>query len=257
MYLDALHRLANRALQAGAARRQHTIIEWSVSGSCTAPVTIEYWSRPDTMNAKYIVVAGYKSGVKGKGGPLTVIMEVPCKKCKKCLARRAYDWHQRALFETSIAPRTWFGTLTFNPEWHYQVLLRCRHHDDAQGIDFDALSSNEQFTRRHNMLAVEVTKYLKRIRKLSKARLRYLLVAEAHKSGNPHYHMLVHEVDTEVPIRHALLKGQWTAGFSDFKLVSDPKAATYCCKYLSKDAKARVRASLLYGEERAMTLSQA
>jgi len=50
-------------------------------------------------------------------------------------------------------------------------------------------------------------------------------------------------------IGERVLRRQWTLGFSKFNLVDekDPRAAHYVCKYLSKTAEARVRASLQYG----------
>src|SRR5205814_1472707 len=90
----------------------------------------------------------------------------------------------------------------------------------------------------------------------SAARFRYLLIAEAHKSGVPHFHMLLHEPDVANTVRHATLRDQWRYGFTNFKLVSDPRAAGYIAKYLAKDALARVRASKDYGSVGAGSNSQ-
>ena len=105
----------------------------------------------------------------------------------------------------------------------------------------------------------EVTRYLKRVRKESGARVRYLLVAERHKSGQPHLHIMVHEADQERPVRYATLANQWKLGFVHFKLAQDTKTAAYVCKYISKALLARVRASLRYGlgeEERTTVHSE-
>lgn len=94
---------------------------------------------------------------------------------------------------------------------------------------------------------MEITKYLKRVRKKSGAPLRYILVAEAHKSGLPHYHMLIHECDPSRQVRHKDLTAAWSWGFTRFKLVETSNTAWYVCKYLSKAQLARVRASVRYG----------
>jgi hypothetical protein len=81
--------------------------------------------------------------------------------------------------------------------------------------------------------------------------MRFLLVAEAHKTGLPHYHALIHEVDPERPVRSRILRQQWTLGFSQCKLVAqgdETKSASYVAKYLAKSAAARVRASQGYGQ---------
>lgn len=103
------------------------------------------------------------------------------------------------------------------------------------------------FLARSAELLREVQLYIKRLRK--KARFRYLVVVEAHESGLPHVHFLLHETH-DAPVRHAALKAQWPHGFIDAKLVepSDTRAAAYVSKYLSKSVLARVRASERYGE---------
>jgi hypothetical protein len=94
----------------------------------------------------------------------------------------------------------------------------------------------------------EITKFLKRLRKESGARLRYMCVAEEHADGDPHWHVLLHEVSGDV--RKRSIQAQWKLGFSAAKLVdtSSGRAAAYPCKYLSKSIAARVRASIRYGE---------
>lgn len=101
---------------------------------------------------------------------------------------------------------------------------------------------------RHFGIGPEITRYLKRVRKESKSSFRYLLVMEAHKSGLPHYHMLLHEKPFGGEIPKRILKYQWHLGHTDFKLVDDAQhKAEYMCKYLAKSLLARVRASKGYG----------
>lgn len=128
------------------------------------------------------------------------------------------------------------------------MVSRARQRLWSGGTDFDALSPHEQFMERMTEIGREVTLYLKRVRKESGARVRYLLVAEAHKTGLPHLHILVHEASPDKPVRHKTLEGQWKLGFTRFKLAHDVKTASYVCKYISKALLARVRASLRYGQ---------
>lgn len=178
-------------------------------------------------------------------GSHSVEMWVRCRKCAACLAQRRKLWAARALKETAVAPRTWFGTFTLNPDAHFLMECRAGVRLHEGGTDWGSLNAPEQFLERHREIAKELSLYLKRVRKYSEAKLRYLLVAEAHKSGLPHYHMLIHERLT--PVRKQLLKDQWKLGFTDFKLVDDPRQAAYVCKYLGKSALARIRASQDYG----------
>lgn len=279
-YLDRVSTVAAKALEHGATfdtwrdgaptRR----IRWQCSGNCSEPVTVELYGRksadhrnPDRIMAeifKKFPGATVTSDTRGDnrprgipkhvtqrpgeaGKPLTVEMEVRCRRCDNCRRWTSWQWTKRALAEYSAAHRTWFGTLTLSPTAHTNALAKARRRLDAQGIDFDALPLVEQFALRHREICPEITRYLKRVRKESGARLRYLLVAEAHKSGLPHYHMLILEMTLSDQVRHRTLSDQWLLGFSNWKLANDRRAATYLCKYIAKSASARVRASIGFG----------
>lgn len=180
--------------------------------------------------------------------PVMTEIIATCRKCDNCLRRRAAHWRLRAYAEYSNANRTWFGSLTLSPEQHFRVATACRAYAIKNGDDFDTFSPERQFLLRHQCINKEITLYLKRLRKhAGDDSIRFMCVLEAHKSGLPHYHMLVHESDPQKPIRHALLSEQWRVGFSNWKLVTTKAAAGYVTKYLSKAIMARVRASIAYG----------
>jgi len=116
-----------------------------------------------------------------------------------------------------------------------------------------SFEDEDNFKRLLGECGRDVTLFLKRLRKTASAPIKYLVVSERHKSGVPHFHILVHEQRPNA-VTHANLKHAWQAGFSHFKL-ADPKAAGYVAKYISKDALARVRASEHYGESSFSELS--
>lgn len=249
LYLDQLRALQARALALGARHRvwrdgrtSLNSLEWDASGSCQKPVTLELYSRPSPVNGRNITVQ------PGSEVPARVIMQVRCRVCPACLRARAATWRMRAQaeFRASGEGRTWFGTLTLNPEAQYRALCVARERLYKQGIDLEALGAQEQFIERHRVISRDLTLFLKRLRANTGERFRYLLVAEAHKSGLPHYHLLLHE--TTGPIRKAILHETWKLGFSSWKLARDAASASYLCKYLSKSALARVRASGRYGK---------
>lgn len=182
----------------------------------------------------------------GPNRPVNVDIAVRCRKCPACLRARAAHWRLRAQAEVGASNRTWFGTLTLAPENQFKAISQARSRLAGMGIDFDALPSDDRFAERHKQIAPEITRYIKRVRKQSGVPLRYVIVAEAHASGAPHYHLLIHERGD--PVRHRVLQGQWLAGFSNWKLVHDEKAAAYVTKYLSKSALAKIRASSHYGD---------
>lgn len=240
---ETLFRLQARALEGGATHRQwgdgrqspHSL-RWNVAGKCENPVTVEQVSRPDKDR-------------KHKASKMRMVeMTVKCRKCPRCLRERAWLWMYRAKNELAASQRTWFITLTFNPTVQMQALNECRMALIRNGLDFDALSVSQQFSERHQVLGKVVTLFLKRLRKQSNASVRYMLVAEAHESGAPHYHMLLH--DSEHRITYRMIENEWSQnGFLHAKLVdaNQPKVVWYVCKYIAKSSLARVRASLAYG----------
>ena len=222
-------------------------VQWDVYGRCTSPVVVERHARERSVADGHAFQMGKREFV-----PITVTMETPCRKCEACLRHRARSWALRAQQEINAAARTWFATLTLSPDKHYLMLLRAKARLSARGVSFEALTPEEQFAERHASVSKELTLWVKRLRKNTEAPLRLLLVAEAHKTGLPHYHGLIHEQDAERPVRHAQLAASWPHGFTKFKLVAPDEGARrtawYVCKYLTKDNRARVRASLSYGK---------
>lgn len=176
-----------------------------------------------------------------------VDIDVRCRKCPNCLRQRGWAWTNRAKAEIARSSRTWFGTLTLSPAQHDRVRLLATKRNAGRAVTWERLSQEEQFAERVREITPEITLWLKRIRKESGAKLRYVLVAEAHKSGLPHFHMLVHEQHGGGDVKHRMLTGQWKLGFSRFTVVQDNRAAVYVCKYLTKSALSRVRASVRYG----------
>jgi len=247
--IQTARRLAARCLIDGGIRRSASTFEWSISGSCNEPIPVQLDGRPEGQ--PYVTVG------PGTAHPIFLSLEVPCRRCAACLRHRAYDWMMRARLEIALAHRTWFSTLTLAPEEQYKALLRARARAQGLGRVFEELPAREQFQLRCDAISRQVTLYLKRVRKQSGAKLRLCLVAEKHKSGDPHWHALIHETSGKVTER--ILSGQWALGFSKHRLVKDDeghKHAAYVTKYLSKSSDARVRASLRYGDINALSVDR-
>lgn len=175
--------------------------------------------------------------------PVAQTLKVRCRQCPECLRHRARLWTARAMAECKFAIRTWFGTLTLSPErqvWaRYSAISRL----ERRLADID---DNAVFQESVRVIAPEITRFLKRVRKV--APFRYLLVTEAHKSGLPHFHLLLHEYSGRIGNR--VWKDKWRFGYGHFVLVADgdTQQCGYVCKYLSKSALTRVRASKEYGQ---------
>lgn len=241
-----------KALSAGGSIRQFQrthvgpkglnsrTVEWDISGNCQQPVKIELHGRHAKGNDKMLCVD------EPDKFPNFVEMEVACRKCENCLKRRGHLWRLRAKAEIHDAPRTWLATLTLSPEAWTVLLSKTRVRLGRSGTDLEALPVNEQLFELDKVGFADLQLWFKRLRKI--APLRYLAVTEAHKSGLPHWHVLLHEMSPDTPLRYdTALKGSWPHGFDSYKLVSTANAAGYVTKYLTKSLGARVRASQAYG----------
>lgn len=216
--------------------------------------------------------------------PMWVEIWSRCRKCETCRERRAMFWRGRAFTEYQESVRTFFGTLTTTPEYDARMNAELQARLAKDDIDFGRLEIADQFKYRVAYTGLDVTKYIKRLRGDAKARrrpvFRYLLIAEAHdsvktaglKRGHPHWHCLFHEVDTRRLLVNpeefarkpngelrtddygnayvaddSFLKTEWHHGFSKWLVAGTPQAAVYCTKYLTKEARFRIRASGMYG----------
>jgi len=239
--------LARTALDKGGSVVRPGAVEWKVAGRCENPVRVERWASKASKSGLLDLLQRNRETYLG------VDMDVPCRRCPSCLRARARTWAHRAMFEIQRSARTWFGTLTLSPDQHWIIQCKASSELAGRGVAFDQLSASEQFTERHRVIGRELTLWAKRIRKNSSAPLRLFLVAEAHKSGLPHYHLLVHETDPDHQVSYRCLREAWRLGFSKFNLVgtdeTSSKVAWYVCKYLTKSNLARVRASENYGSE--------
>lgn len=237
--------LYKRGLAEGGRRQTLARLEWDVCGNCLEPITRFVDAHPvGSRKGRHVVIDSKRTAV-----PLQIDLDVRCRKCRNCLRYRKSVWTARAIEEYRMAVRTWLGTFTLRPEEHDMVLNLCRKESSDRNEDFDVLTSELQFVRRHMKISKWLTLYLKRVRKNSGAKLRYLLVCEAHKSGLPHYHALIHETELERPVTKRCLELCWPHGFTNFHLLpqDEVRGATYACKYLNKSVLARVRASQRYG----------
>jgi len=244
-----------RAGRSGYRRSIGTTNPWSLAGRCEKPVTVELYGKE-----QYNLLGPRRP-------PMTVVMLVKCRRCGWCRKMRSLEWTERALAEYHHSSRTWMGTLTLDPSAMARALNMCRagvirsgkdlkpkYAKDGKPIydvfpcpDYDRLPVEERFARLVRVIGVELTKFFKRIRSNTSAPFKYLLVAEAHKSGLPHFHVLIHEKSDTAPIRKSKLKGAWPLGFTKFALVESAGGAVYVCKYMAKDALCRMRASFKYG----------
>lgn len=152
------------------------------------------------------------------------------------------------MIEARSSVRVWKTTLTFSPAYADAIKAEAQRLARVGGGDwFQDRSYDEQFGLLQKAAGRYLTLALKRMRKAG-LKFRYLVTAEFHKSGVPHFHGVFHELLT--PIRKREWEARWPYGFSKFKLVpigAERDAVRYATKYVAKDSASRIRASVRYG----------
>lgn len=217
-----------RVLSDGTVSRTAFDIRWKFY--CDSPVRIERSIRSG---------ARFMEGQSWHGRPgVEVTMDVPCRKCEKCRQLRRLRWRDRAQSEIAAAPRTWFVTLTFDPEHLAGIHVEAQRERGEWDVKVDTAAY------RH------VQKYLKRLRKAANTRFRYLAVYErGEKTGRAHYHLLLHEIAGQRPILKRTLEGQWRSHVHARLVAGDGcRQAVYLTAYATKSALSRPRASNRYGD---------
>lgn len=188
---------------------------------------------------------------------LTVRQRFRCRKCGKCRRAMRNYWGYAAMQQTLLSAaeggRTWFGTLTCDADWQAELLLRAMKRSKEPSAPWWKVENcEERYRRVCAEFLREVQKYWKRLRNDGHS-FKYLAVFEPHKSGKPHCHFLLHELQGDTILKREL-RDRWPCGFIGATLVggtarqaADPnKAAWYAVKYLSKHNQTRVRASRNY-----------
>lgn len=286
--VERLERTAITALHGGYGRiaswsspndryqgQLHRVIHLDVQMDCEQPYEYALHARHSATHGKAVK-------------PITIVVHSRCRKCGNCKERRRMFWAARAITEFQKSHTTFFGTLTLDPQRDVEIDALARIELSERGVDFDRdLTAAERFRVRTRYGGMEITRWLKRLREgdrfREKPQFRYLLIAEAHngaktseaKRGRPHWHVLLHECTGDFRLvlpgewmrksngqpatdqhgnplvgDHAFLKQQWTYGLSRWALCRTPQAASYLCKYLTKEeARVRLRASFRYGVE--------
>lgn len=253
------------------------LVTLNLAMGCSQPYEFELHARYSAEHGKEVK-------------PMTIRGASRCRKCEPCQKSRARFWTGRAMSEYGLWPTSLMGTFTLSPDEHYLLDARIMAgtKDEKTGRwlrhpkNLATLSPEEIFQARATEFGVELTKWLKRIRKGDQdhptPQVRYLLVAEAHDSvqtspeirGRPHFHILLHEqragslvLPDEWERRRyrsrgrwkdglfvkddGFLRKNWEFGFTKFQLAESSGSASYLCKYLTKTLLVRVRASQGYG----------
>lgn len=148
-------------------------------------------------------------------------LQLPCGKCVECQSKRAVEWAQRARHEIATHDENCFLTLTY---------------------DNDNLPS-------YLIVKTEFQKFMKKLRKKTKNKLRYMVSHEyGGKTGRPHHHVIVFGWNPnnqnflmKAPSGEPLftspdLEKLWPHGYHSIGTANE-KTAYYIASYALKSAK--------------------
>lgn len=119
------------------------------------------------------------------------------------------------------------------------------------------LGRRRLFELRVQQLRADIVQpFMKRLRKNSRAKIRYICVAEMHSGGGqlhgrPHFHLGLHSVPGKPAVRRKHVRGAWKghrAGL-DYRSIYGAGAAWYITKYLTKETASVLSASKYYGRK--------
>jgi len=138
---------------------------------------------------------------------------VPCSKCPPCKKRRTSGWSFRLMQEEKRSQTALFITLTYNTE-HVPI-------------------TDKGFM---NLDKTDIQKFMKRLRKLSKNKLKYYVCGEyGSKNFRPHYHMILFNANKEM-VEKAWSLNNKPLGTIYIGVVSEASVG-YTLKYMTKKGK--------------------
>jgi len=138
---------------------------------------------------------------------------VPCSKCPPCMKRRTSGWSYRLIKEGERSSSALFVTLTYNTEY---VPITEKGY--------------------MNLDKTDIQKFFKRLRKLSKTKIKYYVCGEyGIKKMRPHYHIILFNANKE-HIQKAWILNNKPLGTMHIGQVNEATIG-YTLKYMTKKGK--------------------
>lgn len=209
--------LVKRCLDNGETLKDRMILR--SAGDCLSPLVVLYGNN------------------NPKGTVRIIENHVPCRACINCKERHRAHWWHRAKYEMTRWGKAWFLTYTYNQDARLERLYKATKSAGFNNAEWQ----HEDLLK---LCGQDLTKSIKRLRKNNPdVEFKYLFVFELHKDGFPHIHGLIFTRS----LTKRDIEQSWSLGFTKVKLVKSDDAIGYVTKYLSKDVRTRIRASLRFG----------
>lgn len=121
------------------------------------------------------------------------VMLIPCGQCIGCRIRQREDWTTRIELEARDYPKeeVWFITLTYDDEHVPGMIVKTG--EIMRKVQYTWKPGEKRPDSVQILLYGDIQKFLKRLRKAHRGKLRYFVAGEyGEQTARPHYHMILY-----------------------------------------------------------------
>ena len=173
------------------------------------------------------------------------VMLIPCGQCIGCRIRQREDWTTRIELEARDYPKeeVWFITLTYDDEHVPGMIVKTG--EIMRKVQYTWKPGEKRPSSVQILLYEDIQKFLKRLRKAYRGKLRYFVAGEyGEQTARPHYHMILYgwkptDLENLYKIHHngyytsEWLKGLWRMGQIQIAQAV-PETYRYVAGYVTK-----------------------
>lgn len=121
------------------------------------------------------------------------VMLIPCGQCIGCRIQQREDWTTRIELEARDYPKeqVWFITLTYDDEHVPGMIVKTG--EIMRKVQYTWKPGEKRPSSVQILLYEDIQKFLKRLRKAYRGKLRYFVAGEyGEQTARPHYHMILY-----------------------------------------------------------------
>ena len=173
------------------------------------------------------------------------VMLIPCGQCIGCRIRQREDWTTRIELEARDYPKeeVWFITLTYDDDHVPGMIVKTG--EIMRKVQYTWKPGEKRPDSVQILLYEDIQKFLKRLRKTYKGKLRYFVAGEyGEQTARPHYHMILYgwkpkDLENLYKIHHnGYYTSEWLAnlwGMGQIQIAQAvPETYRYVAGYVTK-----------------------
>lgn len=173
------------------------------------------------------------------------VMLIPCGQCIGCRIRQREDWTTRIELEARDYPKdqVWFITLTYDDDHIPGTIVKTG--EIMRKVQYTWKPGEKRPSSVQILLYEDIQKFLKRLRKAYRGKLRYFVAGEyGEQTARPHYHMILYgwkptDLENLYKIHHnGYYNSKWLAnlwGMGQIQIAQAvPETYRYVAGYVTK-----------------------